>query len=178
MAFSLDLNQIRGPREHVERVFPASAFASADEDYRVVGDVALAFAVEKLERSQVRLVGTLRSTLEVPCGRCLETIAWPVDAAFDLRYLPATLNQAAEEEEVAAEDLGVAFYEGERIDLEQLIREQFLLALPMKALCRPDCQGLCPECGTNLNTSRCDCDHRWVDPRLAALEQLLPKRSR
>lgn len=175
MAFSLDLTQIRGPREHVERTFPASAFNGNEDDFRVVSDVELAADVEKRERHEAHLEGTLKATLEVPCSRCLEPIVWPVDVRFELRYVPASQHAGKVEEEVPAEDLGVAFFEGEQIDLEQLIREQFYLALPMKALCRPDCQGLCPECGTNLNASRCECEHRWVDPRLAALGQLLPK---
>jgi uncharacterized protein len=82
-----------------------------------------------------------------------------------------------DEHEVPAEDLGVAFYDGDAIDLGQLVREQFYLSLPMKPLCRQDCAGLCPECGTNLNVSRCECEHRWIDPRMAALEQLLPKKT-
>jgi uncharacterized protein len=101
-----------------------------------------------------------------------------VDSAFDLLYLPATANLGEGEREVAAEDLGVAFYEGNVIDLAHLVREQLYLAMPMKALCHPDCAGLCPQCGANLNITTCGCEHRWVDPRLAALGQLLPKEPR
>jgi len=90
--------------------------------------------------------------------------AWPVDAAFRLRYLPQTANRGAEEQEVDEAALEVAFYEGEAIDLGQLLREQFYLALPMKPLCRPDCRGLCPTCGANRNAASCGCDARWRIP--------------
>ena len=55
----------------------------------------------------------------------------------------------------------------------QMAREQSYLAIPMKPLCRPDCQGLCPHCGTNRNVATCTCENRWEDPRLAGLKSLL-----
>jgi uncharacterized protein len=174
MALLLDLTQIRGARDHIERRFPADAFAAREDEFRVVGDVVLSFDIEKQD-DRYRLVGTVRSELELPCSRCLEPMNWPVEASFDLRYLPSSSNTGDPEREIPAEDLGVAFYESETIDLGQLVREQFYLALPMKPLCRPDCAGLCPECGANSNVERCECEHRWVDPRMAALGQLLPK---
>jgi uncharacterized protein len=177
MALVLDLSQIRGPREHVERLVPADAFHVADDDLRVVNDIALSLDVEK-QNERYHVVGSVQAELELPCSRCLEPMRWPVDARFDLQYLPSASNVGDEEQEVAAEDLGVAFYENQAIDLGQLIREQFYLALPMKPLCRPGCEGLCPECGTNLNLTRCNCEHRWVDPRMAPLAQLLPRTPR
>jgi uncharacterized protein len=73
---------------------------------------------------------------------------------------------------VEEDDLATAFYDDEQIDLTHLIMEQFQLALPMKALCMEACKGLCPQCGTNLNTGACDCNVKWEDPRLAALKNL------
>jgi uncharacterized protein len=96
----------------------------------------------------------------------------PVDAEFDLRYQPHALNAGEGEREIEEDDLTTAFYENDEIDLGQLMREQFYLALPMKPLCREDCKGLCAQCGTNLNTGTCDCSPVWEDPRLAALKNL------
>ncbi len=170
----LDLTQLHAPRDHVERGFPAEAFGVTEDEFRIAGPVELSMDAEKRDR-RVRLVGSLHAPLEVPCSRCLEAIALSVDASFDLQYLPAVANRGEGEHEVATEDLGVAFYEGDAIDLGQLVREQCYLALPMKPLCSPACRGLCPECGTNLNQQTCRCEHRWADPRMAALAQLLPK---
>jgi uncharacterized protein len=174
MALPLDLARIRGQREHFARTHPASAIAGEEDEFRVASDVALDFDVEKQD-ARYRLAGTLRTDLELPCSRCLDSMTWPVNASFDLLYLPSSANTGETENEVESDDLGVAFYEGEVIDLRELVREQLYLTLPMKPLCGPDCQGLCPECGTNLNAGRCDCEHRWVDPRMAALAQLLPE---
>ena len=75
-----------------------------------------------------------------------------MDAPFDLRYLPASEMSTEAEREVEDDDLETSYYRDDQIDLNELLREQFYLALPMKPLCREDCKGLCPQCGTNLNT--------------------------
>ena len=84
--------------------------------------------------------------------------------------MPRTENAGEGEREVEEDDLATAFYDAEQIDLMHLIMEQFQLAVPMKALCTEACKGLCTHCGTNLNTGSCDCNVKWEDPRLAALE--------
>jgi len=170
----LDLGKIRTPHEHFERVFPPEAFAarSADEaDFTIVAPVTLAFEIFK-DKDTFRLVGKTETTLEVPCSRCVEPMVVPVDASFDLRYQPHTANAGEGEHEIEEDDLTTAFYQHDEIDLEQLMREQFYLALPMKPLCTPDCKGLCAMCGTNLNRAACDCKPEWTDPRLAPLAQL------
>jgi uncharacterized protein len=77
-----------------------------------------------------------------------------------------------DEREVAEEDLDTSYYRDDQIDLNELLREQFYLALPMKPLCRDDCAGLCSQCGTNLNIGTCQCSSQWEDPRLAPLKEL------
>jgi uncharacterized protein len=87
--------------------------------------------------------------------------------------MSADLNQGEGEREVADDDLSTAYFHDNAIDLEDLMREQFLLALPMKPLCSDACKGLCPQCGANLNTNPCNCNPSWVDPRLKVLSDLL-----
>lgn len=167
----LDVSRMREPLEHIERTYPASAFDTGG-DFTVHGQVALVFDIRK-DRNRYRLVGTVRATLHLACSRCLEAYPVPVDCAFDLRYLPQSANRGAEEQEVAEDDLSTAFYRDDVIDLDELVREQFYLALPMKPLCSEECRGLCPHCGTNLNRDTCGCADRWVDPRLEGLRALL-----
>ena len=170
----LDLGQIRTPHEHFERVFPPEGFATGatgDADFTIASPVRLRFEIHK-DKSTFRLVGNTETTLEVPCSRCLETMTVPVDASFDLRYQPHSTNIGDPEQEIEEDDLTTAFYTNDEIDLEQLMREQFYLALPMKPLCRDDCQGLCAICGTNLNRETCSCKQESEDPRLAPLAKL------
>jgi uncharacterized protein len=166
----LELSKIRQAETSFERTFEPSQVAMADDPYQIVAPVRLSFDVHK-DKDKFRLVGTVRTELELPCSRCLEPYRMPVDQAFDLRYHPAAEASSEAETEVAEEDLETSVYRDEQIDLNELMREQFYLALPMKPLCHEDCKGLCPQCGTNLNTAPCDCAPEWEDPRLAALKQ-------
>jgi uncharacterized protein len=168
----LNLKEIRTAHERVEQSYQPGAFSAREDDaFAIAAPVTLVFDVDK-QKSQIRLAGRVSTTLQLACSRCLEPFAWPVDAAFDLRYQPSSLNAGEGEREIVEDDLATAFYDDEVIDLEQLMGEQFYLSLPMKPLCREDCRGLCPSCGTNLNLSTCSCSPEWEDPRLAALRLL------
>jgi len=169
----LDLSTFTAGPAHVERHLAPEAFSS--DDFTATTEVALVFDVHK-DETRYRLVGTIETTLELACGRCLEPFPLPVAVGFDLRYLPHTENRGEDEREVEEDDLSTAFYQGESIDLGDLVREQLYLTLPMKPLCRADCRGLCPECGANLNATACGCAPRWEDPRLAPLKALLEDR--
>ena len=167
----LDLSQVRTGREHYEKVYDPGMFSADREAFQVVAPVALSFDILK-DKEQFHLTGTVRTTLELPCSRCLEPFTSPVDASFDLRYQPHALNTGNDEREIEEDDLSTAFYENDEIDLGQLMREQFYLSVPMKPLCQDDCRGLCPVCGTNLNRGTCACKQDWEDPRLAVLRNL------
>jgi uncharacterized protein len=167
----LELSGIRQPETELVRRFEPSAFEGRSADYRVVAPVTLNGRIHK-DRDRFRVVGRVQSRLELNCSRCLEPFELPVDADFDVRFLPHSEN-TGDEREVEEDDLSVAFYRDEAIDLGQLIEEQFYLALPMKPLCRDACKGLCPSCGVNLNVETCDCQARWEDPRLAGLKALM-----
>lgn len=167
----LNLSRIRTAEEHFEQVYSPERF-EADPDFRVVVPAALTLEVLK-DKRQFRLVGRLKTTLELLCGRCLEPFRWPVDASFDLRYQPLAVGAGHEvERQIEEDDLSTAVYEHDEIDLALLMREQFVLSLPMKPLCSGECQGLCTVCGTNLNRGSCDCKREWEDPRLAPLKAL------
>ena len=167
----LDLTRDRQPLNHFARVFQPEDVQLDGDEYRIVTPVQVDFDIHK-DKDRFRLVGTTRTELELSCGRCLEPYRIPVETEFDLRYLPESQSSGESEREVAEEDLDTSFYRDDQIDLNEVLREQFYLALPMKPLCREDCRGLCPKCGTNLNTGACTCATRWEDPRLAPLKNL------
>lgn len=167
----LDLTRYHQGLNHFARVFQPEDVAQEDDAYRIVEPVHVDVQIHK-DKDRFRLVGTVRTRLELVCSRCLEPFSLPIDSAFELRYLPAVEGSEAGDREVGEEDLDAAVYRDDRIDLNELLREQFYLALPMKPLCRDDCAGLCPQCGTNRNTGTCACTPQWGDPRLAALKEL------
>jgi uncharacterized protein len=170
-SMQLDLTRYRQPLSPFSRTFPPEEVAQKDDVYRIVAPVRLEFEVNK-DKDRFRLVGLAVTELELPCSRCLEPFRMPVNATFDIRYHPASEMSLDEEREVEEDDLETSYYRDDQIDLNELLREQFYLELPMKPLCTEDCKGLCVQCGTNLNTGTCDCSAGWNDPRLAPLRQL------
>ncbi len=172
----LDLTRYRQPLGHFSRTFAPGEVAEPGDAYRIAAPVELDFDIHK-DKAKFRLDGTLRTELELPCSRCLEPFRLPVEAPFDLTYLPASEMSTEHERELQDEDVETSYYRDDQIDLNELMREQFYLTLPMKPLCREDCKGLCPQCGTNLNTGTCECATAWVDPRLASLKNITTKDS-
>ena len=169
----LDLTRLHGAREHFERVLQPSALDPPDEDYRVAAPVELSMDVAKSSGDSFEVTGRVLTRLELECSRCVEPFEIPVDTTFELRYLPQEVNTGEGEREIAAEDLAAAFYRDGVIDIVDMLREQFQLALPMKPLHDEACRGLCPECGANLNRTECGHAAQWEDPRLAPLQGLM-----
>ena len=170
----LDLTRFHEGTNHFSRTFQPDEVGQAGEAYRVVEPVHLDVQIHK-DKERFRIAGTVNTRLELGCSRCLEPFTLPIDSAFDLRYLPAEAENSSrdnDDREVGEDDLDASVYRDDRIDLNELLREQFYLALPMKPLCRDDCAGLCPQCGTNRNTGTCACVPHWEDPRLAPLKRL------
>lgn len=116
--------------------------------------------------------GNLATTLAASCARCLGAYRVPLETPFEFVLVP---EQAQEpDQELDADDLALSFFSGPEVDLEPLCSEQAILALPTRALCREDCQGLCPVCGGDRNEKACACDDTKPDPRWAALREWKP----
>jgi uncharacterized protein len=123
----------------------------------------------------IRLNGELATRLELLCARCLEPVAQDVTRKFDLLYRPLGTDAGNEELSVTVAEAEVGYYQGGGLLLEDAIREQVLLAVPLKVVCREDCKGLCPTCGKNRNTEPCSCAPPLGDPRWSALKDLREK---
>lgn len=139
------------------------------------------FISGRVKRSgmDVKLDGTLKAGLSVPCDRCLRDVSVTLDQTINLVFIPLEAERVNKgETELHESDLEFSYYENDELDVDQLIREQLELALPVRVLCQTECRGLCPQCGADLNTNACDCqpptDPRWQE--LAELkEQLEPQ---
>jgi uncharacterized protein len=123
----------------------------------------------------IRLVGKFSTNVEILCARCLEPVQDSVAEEFDLIYRPQGVDASGEENSINQAETEIGYYTGEGILLEDVLKEQVLLALPVKQVCNATCKGLCPHCGTNLNTGRCDCASPVSDPRWLALEDIRKK---
>jgi uncharacterized protein len=125
--------------------------------------------------SDVFVRGAVAATVPQTCSRCLETFPARIDVPIDVRLVPKP--PAGDSVELGADDLDVDFYADDQLDLGHVVETETTLALPMKALCRTDCRGLCPVCGANRNVVSCSCPTRLPDPRLAALRDLAARQA-
>ncbi len=122
--------------------------------------------------SDIRLLGKFSIRLEVSCARCLEPVGHEVSRDFDLLYRPEGVDSGRDEISVTQAEADIGYYTGGGLLLEDFLREQVLLAVPIKTVCREDCKGLCPHCGKNLNYETCSCQVVPKDPRWDALKSI------
>jgi uncharacterized protein len=120
----------------------------------------------------IRLRGRLSTGLELQCARCLEPVKQDILREFELLYRPLGADAGRDELSVTDAEAEIGYYEGDGILLEDVLREQALLALPLKVTCREDCKGLCLHCGKNLNEEKCSCSVPMEDPRWATLKEI------
>jgi uncharacterized protein len=121
---------------------------------------------------EIRIRGRMHVEIEADCDRCLELIRRPIDSDFDLYYRPTPDSDAPHELAIDEGEAEIGFYDGGGIELAEVMREYVLLALPMQQVCDEACKGICPQCGLNRNTGRCQCETKMVDERWTALRNL------
>lgn len=105
----------------------------------------------------VRVQGAIKGMLEVVCHRCLRPFPFPLDETVDLFLVEEPDSEEDEETDPLQEDRDFGFFDGEIIEIDQLVAEQIFLSLPFKVVCDDNCRGLCPGCGANLNEEPCTC---------------------
>ena len=124
--------------------------------------------------NEIRINGALKIAVEMMCSRCLESARQEINKSFDLffRQRDELMFDEDQEIELSEKDTQTAFFSGTQLAIGEILREQILLALPMKALCRVDCKGLCPTCGINLNSGTCSCPAEKFSPHMDTLLEL------
>jgi uncharacterized protein len=123
----------------------------------------------------IRVRADYSGRFEVPCARCVELVEHELERSFDLLYRPIGVDANGAERAISTSETEIGYYNGDGLVLEDVLREQVLLSLPEKTLCRADCKGLCPGCGRNLNTESCSCESAETDTRWSALSDLRSK---
>ena len=122
--------------------------------------------------ADIRLRGNFSGRFQVPCARCVEPVEIPLEAEFDLIFRPAGADVEAVERSITAPETEIGYYQKDSLSLEDVLREQVLLSLPVRTLCKEDCKGLCQRCGANRNSQPCSCEEGPKDPRWEALSGL------
>jgi uncharacterized protein len=122
--------------------------------------------------AEVVVNGRLSSRISVECDRCLKAVELPISAEFSVDYITSTDYESSQAAELTAVDLDVSVFDGATIDIDELVKEQILLSVPDRTLCREDCKGICSICGADLNAGACNCEQIEIDPRWEALKKL------
>lgn len=169
------------PVEFAEKFEPG--VIDLEPDYRQVTPIESSGRADLVEEhhgkhkiiQDIRIQGRLATRLELSCARCLEPVMQDVKREFDLLYRPQGADAGRDEMSVTDAEAEISYYEGEGILLDDVVREQVLLAAPLKVTCRDDCKGLCPQCGKNLNQEQCSCSVEQEEPRWAALKEIRSK---
>lgn len=133
--------------------------------------------------TDVLVKAAFECALSTPCRRCVEPVNFTLPVKFELNLVPESRFSSADVEgeddggseragTFAFEDAESEPFDGKRIDMDPIVREQLLLALPASMLCKEDCRGLCTVCGQNLNEKECGCERKPVDVRLLKLKDI------
>ena len=163
----------------------ARSASGADVGFKASAPARLKAFLRKVSGG-VLLEGSLDVQASIPCKRCVTDVKVDIPVRFTLNLVPESLVRREEGEAEEAvrggegesegsfdlQDTDEEVFNGKTIDLDPIVREQVLLALPMSVVCREDCQGLCAQCGQNLNEKKCGCEQRVIDPRLAVLKDI------
>ena len=153
------------------------------EDVQQKGALRAAGRAELIEESRdagltvkdIRVVGSFSVAVETRCARCLDPVSNSLSETYDLLYRPQGVDAAGDDASIGPSETEISYYQGEGLQLEDVLKEQVLLALPAKQVCSPGCKGLCPHCGCNLNQETCHCAVTIADPRWGALEEIRKK---
>lgn len=117
--------------------------------------------------------GELASVFELECTRCLTTFHMPLTIEIEEEFRSVIDLETGATLPVAPEESDTVIGEKHILDLTEVVRQLFLLAVPTMPVCTPNCKGLCPQCGINLNEESCECVVEMRDPRWSKLAALL-----
>lgn len=170
-AVRIELENLEGKESGFAHEYAGEELVFNDDRVRLVGTPRISGRLVR-GGSQVTVKGRLSAQVHVDCDRCLKVVDVPVTTDFSLPYVTVKQYEAAHAAELEDQDLGLSVFDGEAIDLDEIVREQILLAVPDRVLCRDDCKGICPVCGADRNLKDCGCQTADLDPRWAALKDL------
>ncbi len=167
----IELENLEGSKGDFAYVYQPDELNPVDERVSLTAPAAVNGKI-RLSGNEVFVNGHVETRAQVECDRCLKPVELPVNADFTLEYISDSDYESSQVAELTEEAMSVSVFDGSAIDVDEIVREQILLAVPTRMLCREDCKGICPECGADRNTGECNCVTNDIDPRWAALKNL------
>lgn len=147
----------------------------SSESINVLSPVHAFVRIDKKE-SEVIVKGVINCNVEQECSRCLNPLSMDIKSQINVVYHSDKDIIKEGHYELKSDELDTGFYKNDILDIDELLIEQLLLNIPMKPLCSPNCKGLCPKCGIDLNLTQCNCEISEINPQLALLKQLLKRK--
>jgi DUF177 domain-containing protein len=144
-------------------------------DFRLVGLVALDLKLTNAE-TRILVQGAASGEVLVECARCNEEFPLPLQLEIEESFVP---DDSPEADVRGIDAFEVLTYKEDRVVLDEMLRQNFLAAVPMQPICRESsCKGMCDQCGANLNSDKCDCEEEEIDPRWAVLSEIQKRSSK
>ena len=171
---SISLESVLGEPLRLESELSFSVAAIDREPLLALSPLRLSGEISRIEGGYA-LAARLTYDGQLECSRCLAAYPFREDEEFSLVLYPRQRRQPGADVELERGDLDSQYFDQPVIELLPIAQERVQMALPMKPLCRPDCRGLCPACGNDLNLGSCACARDTVDPRWEALRALKEK---
>jgi uncharacterized protein len=167
----IELENLKGSKGDFAHVYNPEELNPVDERVKLTAPATVNGKI-RLAGNEVFVNGHVDTRAQVECDRCLKLIELPVNADFELEYITGSEYETSAVAELTEAEMSVAVFDGEALDVDEIVKEQILLAVPTRMLCREDCKGICPQCGVDKNTGECNCETKEIDPRWAALKNL------
>jgi uncharacterized protein len=168
----IELENLEGGKGDFAHVYQPDDLNPVDERISLTQPATVSGKV-RLAGNEVFVNGHVETRAQVECDRCLKPVEIPVNTDFALEYIPGSEYESGGAAELTEAEMSVSVFDGQAIDVAAIVKEQIVLAVPTRMLCREDCKGICPECGADRNKGDCSCTTNDTDPRWAALKNLI-----
>lgn len=172
----IELASLENGKRSFKHVFAPGELVLEDDRVRLLDPPAVSGAVRQAG-PRAHVSGRVSGRVQVECDRCLRAVELPIDSAFQLEYVTPEDYQAQQAVELSEDDLDLSIFDGGAIDVDALVTEELLLAVPDHVVCNEACKGICATCGADRNSADCGCENRQVDPRWAGLKELVNRES-
>lgn len=167
----IELENLEGGKGEFAHVYNPEELNPVDERVKLTAPATVNGKI-RLAGNEVFVNGHVDTRAQVECDRCLKPIELPVSSDLELEYITGSEYESSAVAELTEAEMSVSVFDGDAIDVDEIVKEQILLAVPTRMLCREDCKGICPQCGIDKNTGECNCETKEIDPRWAALKDL------
>ena len=168
----MELSSLEGSENKFVHLYEPGELVLNDERVRLIESPEVSGRILRPGRG-IKVNGRIAGCVEFECDRCLRLIRLPIETEFKLEYVTTAEYQTFHAAELTEEELNLSVFDGEVIDIDEIVREQLLLAVPSHALCQANCKGFCPVCGVDKNLVDCNCEVSGIDLRWAALKELV-----